>query len=374
MNVKRYFAKNMHEAMNQIREELGSNAVILTQKSVRAKGLRGLFSKPKVEVTVAYEPSGRQVNIDNAVTEKPSMPQITPATQTDERFEQLDEKLTELNNMMKNVSGKIGRKLADGAKFSDEIKPLLARLLDAEIQEELAYAIATETQSIVEKVGGDPADTMKQIIKQCIGEPETIKLKKFKQNVLMFVGPTGVGKTTSLVKLAAAYAVTGEKKVGLVNGDTYRIAAQDQLRTYSEIMGAPLEVIYSPQEAAQALKTQQNCEMVFIDTPGKKPFDEQHKMDVRQLIEITNPDEVFLCISASTGNRACRDIIENYAFLPKYKLIVTKVDETSCMGLLLNACYYSSQPLSYVANGQSVPDDIGPVNADAIAESIMGGM
>lgn len=374
MNVKRYFAGDMHEAMQKIKTELGAEAVVLTSKSFRKKGVKGFLSKPMVEVTVAYEPTGKEINLDGTgqIQTRPA-PELTPVLSDDERFNQLDRKLSELNSMMKNVSGRLAtRNIMAEANFSEDIKPLLGRLLESEVQEELAYAIATEAQSIVENVGGHPYDIVRQIIKQCLGEPEPIRVKKFKQNVFLFIGATGVGKTTSLVKLAANYAVSGERKVGLINGDTYRIAAQDQLRTYSDIMGVPLEVIYSPEEVSTALKLMEKSELVFIDTAGKKPFDENHKDDVKKLMELTNPDEIFLCISASTSNRACQDIIQNYAFIPGYKLIVTKINKITSQGLLLNACYYSGRPLAYVANGQNVPDDICPADIGDIACNILG--
>jgi flagellar biosynthesis protein FlhF len=189
---------------------------------------------------------------------------------------------------------------------------------------------------------------------------------------VLVVGPTGVGKTTSIVKMAANFVMNKKKKVGIINTDTYRIAAQEQMQTYADILEIPLQVVYKPDELTAALESMADLDVIFIDTAGKQPGDPRHCEEVRQTIELTHPEDILLCISASISFPAAKEVLDSYSFLPDYKLVVTKLDETRYRGMIINLSWYSKRPLSYVTTGQNVPNDIEVLNTESAAKQILG--
>jgi flagellar biosynthesis protein FlhF len=201
--------------------------------------------------------------------------------------------------------------------------------------------------------------------------PAPIAAKKFKQKVILFLGPTGVGKTTTLVKLASTFVINHKKKVGVINTDTYRIAAHEQLRTYADILDIPLGIAYRMEEVETALYDMSDRDLIFIDTAGKRPGDPQHQQDISQIITYTKPEEIFLCVAAPTCFSAIREVVDTYAFAGEYKLIITKLDETRYQGMALNTVHYAKKTLAYVTTGQNVPDDLETANCEALAQQIL---
>jgi len=190
--------------------------------------------------------------------------------------------------------------------------------------------------------------------------------------VAIFIGPTGVGKTTTLAKIAAEYSLNSNKNVALITADTYRIAAVDQLKTYAEIMGMPLSVIYSPGEVKDILEKYNDKDLVLIDTAGRSSKNKVQFDELDELLKMSGADEVYLLISATTSIRNSMEILKSYSFLKDYKLIFTKIDETSAMGTILNVSFITGKKLSYITNGQSVPDDIEVASIDSIVKNLLG--
>ncbi len=544
MNVKRYFAKDMPEAMAMIRKEHGPDAVILSSKSIRKNGIGGLFSKPMIEVMVAYENQDRktakpakepapgaaqraaapeaaakpqnankvQPNSAHSVANRyltqdgvqrpvpktapapisapassapltsvaassvsaayapaagpgaahasaiasamKNAPPIVPAIKSphlasgvpataaalDQELEalyeaqpitdaaklaqhkpdgahagkqqgeglsragftaqkaellmpatavkpppskafdisdptalkSLDTRIVALDTLINAFSRRMQQFDRAAPTFEDGVQDLLHRMLQCEVDQNLAETLAAETQRIVKNRGASSREVLEQLVKHTLGEPQPIIPLRYARTVVLLMGPTGVGKTTTLVKLAAHFALNENLNVGIVNADTYRITAQEQLKTYADILGVPLDVIYAPDEIEAVLERQSDRDIIFIDTPGKRPSDEKHKEEIARIIELTRPTELQLVLSASTGFNSCAEIIRNYSFLPDYRVIVTKLDETPSRGLLLNVCHYSGKRLSYLATGQNVPDDIVVASAGEITTSIIG--
>jgi len=162
------------------------------------------------------------------------------------------------------------------------------------------------------------------------------------------------------------------KKVGFITSDTYRIAAVEQLRTYSDIIGIPLSVIYSPQEFNTALEGFKDKDIIMVDTAGRSHKDKYQLAELKHLLDIHMESKIYLVMSAGTKMKDCRDILNSYSFLEDYNLLFTKLDETSTHGILVNTSYITKRPLSYLTYGQNVPDDIEVANKSKIINALLG--
>lgn len=208
------------------------------------------------------------------------------------------------------------------------------------------------------------------------GQPNTIDLSGAKPKVVFFVGPTGVGKTTTIAKIASKYKVDYERKVAFITADTYRIAATEQLRVYANILDAPMSIVYSKEELNAAIEKLSDYDIVFVDTAGFSHKNAAQCEEMKKLID--GVDEVFeketyLVLSATTKYKDLVDIVNIYNDIAKYKIIFTKLDETTTYGNLLNIKLYSGADLSYTTNGQNVPDDIELFDTQKIVKQLLGG-
>lgn len=207
------------------------------------------------------------------------------------------------------------------------------------------------------------------------GKPYMVEEEKGPK-VLFFVGPTGVGKTTTIAKIASSFRVEQKKKVALLTSDTYRIAAAEQLRTYANILEVPFRVVYTAQEITNAISDFQEYDYILVDTTGHSPNNEAQRESMSELIHLVETDakkEVFLVLSAATKYRDLMKIADTYKEIADYKLIFTKLDETSTLGNIYNLKMYTGASLSYVTCGQNVPDDIAYFNPQATVKQLLGG-
>jgi flagellar biosynthesis protein FlhF len=385
MFVKRYIAKDMQEAVRKISNELGPDAVILQNKSVRQKGIKGLLGKKVVEVVAAYEPARKKKankaadkqaesrQSAEADTIQPRIAEMEKSEAGEEKTSVLSRQMEELKEAVADFSNRIRIVNRETTlTFTPDILSLYNGLIKHDVQEELSKEIAAQTQDVKSKREFDTKSIAQQLILDRLGEPMPLKLKKFKQNVLLFTGPTGAGKTTTLAKLAGMLKFREKLDVAIINTDTYRIGAMEQIKIYSEIMDIPLVTAYNADELKNAVKALEHKDVVLIDTAGRSSREGTMKAELSQLIEASGADEVFLVISVSTGHSACRDIINSYSFIENYKLIITKLDEVSAWGNVLNIADYAQKSLSYITMGQNVPDDIRKADIQRLAENITG--
>ncbi|MCL2046270.1 MAG: flagellar biosynthesis protein FlhF [Oscillospiraceae bacterium] len=389
MLVKRYHANDMQQAMDTVIKELGSDAVILNSRKMRKKGFKNLFRKPILEVMVAYDPANvpavKKLNLSQSAQyygmqppkEQESIAVLTPplasSTVSSEQLERLDGRIDSIDSMLNEFIEKFSFVKRDITyDYVEEVQELLQRMIENQVREELAHSLAKETENMLRNQPDSSAsEILEHLILERFGKPAPILHKKFTQKVILVMGPTGVGKTTTIVKLAADFAVKQKKKIGIINTDTFRIGAQEQLQTYADIMGIPLQVVYQSDELEGAMEAMSDRDVVFVDTAGKRPGDEQHKEDILDIVRILKPEDILLCLAATTGFSALKEMVDTYGFVEDYRLLITKLDETKYRGILLNLSWYTQKPIAYVTTGQNVPDDIEVVDVEAVTKQII---
>lgn len=397
MKVKRYVGETAQEAMQKVKSDLGRDAIILNTRKIRRKGIAGFFSKPLIEVVatidsdisssakqpVTYNRSGAaempaqsfKSEFNAHLEQKKSEPKDNGKSQVqNEEKEKIQQDFMELKAMLSKVYDAVKIDY-ENTKLSDIVKKYLKTLENSEVDKVIVNDVK---EKIMETLDGEKQqsdtivrNTIYSILSKYMKEPEPFSFTKGKK-VVIFIGPTGVGKTTTLAKLAANMVLTEKKKVGLITSDTYRIAAVEQLKTYSEIIGVPLSIIYTPGEILNAIEGYADKDLVLVDTAGRSHKDKYQLMELKTLIKSSIDYEVYLVISATTKFSDCIEIIKNYSFLEDYKLLFTKLDETSSFGAILNVAYITKKPISYITTGQSVPDDIEIADNGKIINCLLG--
>ena len=283
MKIKRYLGKDTQEALLKVKMDLGNNAIILNTKKVRQRGIKKYFAKPMVEIMAA-------IDDDSSRTRELEVAKVEQSTTSERvldknKLSQKEEKFTELENKVNNIESMIGRLLDavkpgdgrstlqlenDSRQMPNVFQLLYNNLLKNEVDPELAQKIIDQvTKKSSTRSVNDAALAMYSVISSLFGRAEPIRLRSDgKPTVILFVGPTGVGKTTTLAKLAANFMLANKKKVGLITADTYRIAAVDQLKTYAEILGIPLSIAYTISEIGTEIEKYGDKDVILIDTAG----------------------------------------------------------------------------------------------------------
>ncbi len=402
MIIKKFQGKTENEAVEAAKRELGKNIVIMNVKGVKKKGFFRFFRSDMIEVTVAleeenerYYPLKKEEKKEPASPSKMVYPSPYNETQSsrsliienldEEKREStlLEEKLDNLHILLEQQRWRPeGEKEEEEEEVHSELekftKILYNTMLDNEVSEKNANQIIDEIEKSVKP--NMPFDyALSSIYQKMVlkfGKPMSITPPENGAKVIFFVGPTGVGKTTTIAKIASKFIVDDKKKVALLTADTYRIAAAEQLRTYANILEVPFRVIYAPEEVGQVLKDFAGYDYIFVDTSGHSYQNEEQKANTNELIHSVDglaEKEVFLVLSATTKYRDMIHIVDSYSQVTDYRLIFTKLDETSAMGNLLNIKLHTGAPLSYVTCGQNVPDDIEEFNPQKTVKKLLGG-
>lgn len=395
MTIKKFEGSTVEEATEKAKQELGASAVVMNVKEIKPKGIFRFFKSSTYEVTAAVEEKEQFLNaMQMAATQQKKIGSVS--LKADEKIQNIfsdkssadiEKKLDNLSNIIEKKLSEEGRKEEDDAVSVREsaednenfrfVKMLYRTLLKNDVNEKYANQILEEIEKFAYGSSVDlilPNVYQKMILK--FGQPNCIQLSGKKPHVIFFTGPTGVGKTTTIAKLAAKLKVEDEKKVALLTADTYRIAAAEQLRIYANILEAPIQVIYSAEELNSALEQLPDYDLVFVDTAGFSHKNEQQKSDTKKLLSGLDEKfekEVYLVLSAATKFRDLVEIVDSYKEITDYKIIFTKLDETSTYGNILNTKLYSGADLSYVTNGQSVPDDLAVFDTQMVVKQLLGG-
>ena len=370
MFIKRFIGKDMQDAIKKIRAEFGPDAIIIDSKQVRGKGIRGIFQKKMLEVVAAYEP-GKKNGSKQSDAKQPKKTVDKAVTEKDDEIKRLGDQIANLQETVKSFANTI--RVANKETMLSceaEVLDIYSHLLAEDIQEDIAKKLAQETQRISDEKKLSPKTVAHELIIEQFGEQHPLKIKKFEQNIWMFVGPTGVGKTTSLAKIAGILVLKQHLNVGIINMDTYRIGAMEHIKIYANILDVPLLTAYNLQELEEAKKEFQDKDVILIDTAGKTSADKEYRKEMELMMSAGGVDEMLMVISVSTGLKACREIIKNFSFCDDYKLILTKLDEVSTKGNLLNIATMAKKSLVYFSDGQNVLEDIHEADVKQIADAI----
>ena len=404
MIIKKFQAKTENDAVEAAKKELGSAVVIMNVRKVKRKGPFGFLLPQLTEVTVALEEESEQKvqslrkNTDsqngNAVKAEKTAESRHVAEgelQGQKNFERqlensmIEEKLDSLHSLLEQQLKKPEEETEEAPEeeikedeMSRFIKLVYNTMLDNEVDEKYANLIIDEMEK--NNKPGTPFDHaladvyQKMILK--FGNSQELTESQKGPKVVFFIGPTGVGKTTTIAKIAAEYQLDKKKKVALLTADTYRIAAAEQLRTYAGILEVPFRVIYSAEEISQAVRDFQDYDYIMVDTAGHAHQNEEQRESIKELIHaadgLTDTD-VFLVLSATTKYNDLKKIVDAYREVTDYRLIFTKLDETEERGNMFNIRLYTGAEICYVTCGQNVPDDLESFNPQKTVKLLLGG-
>ena len=400
MIIKKFVGKTESDAVEAAKKELGNGVVIMNVKDVKKKGLAALFAAKQVEVTVALEEE-KEIQRPAAQKDTSKLETEVRATQTavnvvSESSQNIEKKLDSLQTLLetrlqqseaekndsenpeepaadeKEASAE-GRELTEQDKF---IRLLYNTMLDSEVDEKYANQIVDDVDKT--RKPNMPFDYILANVYQkmilMFSKAEGITPAAKGPKIVLFMGPTGVGKTTTIAKIASSYVVEEKKKVVLLTADTYRIAAVEQLRTYANILEVPFRVLYSGEDAQTAVHDFKDYDYIFVDTTGHSHQNEERLDNMKELLKVMKEAgecQTFLVLSAATKYRDLLRIAASYKTITDYQIIFTKLDETVTLGNLMNLKLFTQTPIAYVTYGQNVPEDIEVFNPQKTVKQLL---
>ena len=410
MIIKKFQGKTEAEAVESAKKELGDGIVIMNVRNVKKKGMFSFLKPQMVEVTVALEEEPvrpgtvpeKDLNLTDAIANIRSVSEKALQQEAAGKKEQgsqeekhadstvIEEKLDSLHFLLEQQMQKPEEnKTEDRAEAEEEtpsemeqfMKLLYNTMLENEVNEKYANQIIDEIEK--SNKPNMPFDyALSNIYQKMIlkfGKPAGITPAAQGPKMLFFIGPTGVGKTTTIAKLASEFKLNKGLKVALITADTYRIAAVEQLNTYAGILDVPVSVIFTPEELVEALNKYSDYDLILIDTAGRSHRNTEQVGELEQLLEVTEKAELdiniekYLVMSATTKYRDLLNITDAYKDIKDFRLLFTKLDETNAYGNILNIRIHTGEPLSYITSGQAVPEDISVVDVQDLAKRLIIG-
>lgn len=372
MVIKKYIVKNMNEALTRIRYELGKDAIIISQRKIKESGLKGFFKPKVIEVTAALENNKLEKN--KIVADEKELNSFKSSLDNIKDIIAKEEVKEVKKQEVKNIDNK------DLEHEIKEIKELLNKVIkntDKEKVENINSEYLKEIdidENLIKELNienYENIDCFKEDFKNLLEKEINIKDKNLSGRVAL-IGPTGVGKTTTIAKLAGRLALIEKKKVGLITIDTYRIGAVEQLKTYAEIMNIPFKVVITLKDMEEAIESLEGCDVILIDTTGRSSKNTMQISELRAFIDKVKANSISLVISSIIKNNDIEIILKGYEDINYDNIIITKLDETNSYGFLYSIIKKSKIPISYITVGQNVPDDIRVPSKNEIIKLILG--
>ncbi len=366
MKMKKYTADTMVEAMKKVRMDFGDDAIILSSTVVKSKGFLGFYKKKSVEVVAGFdEPAARVVET--------VLPFNSSRTEgVDSTSVEMKKEMTEMKKMLKDMQQSVVH-----SRFPDEMKPLLTQLRKQGLSEGFVNQLGVNLYDRMKVEKKDFTDEEQRLIIKQLLEQEIEDLPfggiSFNKKYINVLGPTGVGKTTTIAKIAARALLEKKKKIGFITTDTYRIAAIEQLRTYANLLQAPVEVAYNSKDFEIAIEKLKDLDLIFIDTAGRNYKEAKFVEDLTRLIDFSLDMESYLVLSMTSKEEDMRIIIEQFNMFPIEKFIFTKMDETGSIGPMFNLMKDYSIGAAYYTDGQEVPEDIAEADSMKLISLLLKG-
>ncbi len=377
MQIKKFVAENMTQVMALVKKEMGNEAIILQTKKAKTKGFFGFFKKDVIEVLAAIEPDRtvhrgtnsktyENKNIipttdSNIIKSEVSFKEVNNVYQKPIQKQQSDKDISKDIDEIKSVIKDLNNRFSQTFKTEEdeEISKVKTQYIEKLESKGLSLSLSQEIiQEGIELYGSCDNDIIVKVINSKFNNFPKRDDSKIIQKYNIFIGPTGVGKTTTLAKIASNLAINEGKRIGFMTLDTYRISAVEQLRTYAEILNCPIEVAYDKNDVLEAINRLESRDVVFIDTAGRSHKNKNHMKELEEILNSITEKQVFLVLSANFNKDDIKDILNVYSFINEYNIIITKMDETSREGLVFEVMNEANKPITFTTYGQNVPDDI----------------
>jgi len=381
MQIKRFSGHTLPEVLSRIDRELGSNALIVQTRQTRHGGFFGVMGRQGVEVTVAVDYNFRpREDMDQRAPARSASRAETPARTSVPRKSSPEASMMvarrELNEMRVKPR-ELARLTEETQSFPPEIERMHRLLVKNGVEDYLSRRLLKSFDEQLSLLGEDFSRAAPMLEKYMGGLIRTCNGLQLREGrkplVAAFIGPTGVGKTTTIAKIASYFSINLHRRVAIVTADTFRIGATDQVKRYGEILGIPVRVIETPEDLQQVLLEFSGYDLVLMDTAGRSPQNREQIMHLKQLIEIGRPDEVYLVVSMTTKYIDVLSVVAKFGIVPVNRLILTKFDETRTYGLALNLSANFAMDIAYITTGQQVPDDIEVADSQRLAKLILSG-
>ena len=396
----------MREALALVRGALGSDAAVLHTRELNTGPIARLLRGRRVEIVARpadasdkKEPAPEPFSLDLETPAEPPAMDFPLLASAGEAYEENDvphhdefrhnfrnrvsERLDDLHAMVESLCDQPKQSTQPSAEpkatsLPDSLFQIFTKLLEADVDEATARELIEEAQHDLPEAALDEPILVEEHVTASVrdalttcGPIETGDAEQGICRIAALVGPTGVGKTTTIAKLAANFRIREQRSVGLITVDTFRVAAVEQLRTYAEIIDLPMEVVSTPREMREAVERLRHLDVILIDTAGRSPKDAVRLQELRALLGEATPDEVHLVLSTTTTARGLNETIRQFEGVGVTSLLLTKLDEAMTLGQLVGVARSNDLPISYLTDGQQVPDDIRIAQSDSLARLLL---
>ncbi len=385
MDIKTFRAKSMQQALALVRRELGPDAAVLHTRELHGGLVSRLMFGRQYEVSASAAvnvPSRLPPELQPAVEPVVDEGRMRPvhleadyrAQYRDDFRHQVAGQLDELQAMVEKLCQRSAT--TPHHDLPESLFRVFTDMIEADVDEATARSLIDRVRS--GRQADDLADAylvqsrVAQLLEDEVRVTGPIAMDEAKCRIVALVGPTGVGKTTTIAKLAANYRLREKRRVGLITVDTYRVAAVEQLRTYADIIDLPMEVVATPREMREAVARMNHLDLVLMDTAGRSPRDEIKIQELKSMLAEAGPDEVHLVLSSTASAKGLVGAAERFAEVGTTALLLTKLDEATSLGHLIGLVRQCELPMSYLTDGQNVPDDIQTAERRQLARLMLG--
>jgi flagellar biosynthesis protein FlhF len=358
MRIKKFTASNYSIALREVKKELGEDALIVSTRSIKPPTpMAGRKEATCVEITAAVEYATPVIASQKEISDENKI-KLLPGTGD-----------TELKSLIFNLLSQTSQ--AQSLGLQSHQFDTYSRMVECGLEEKLAAKILQkvleQNPQQITKYDKEPAmDLMKKVL-PCKGE---IDLNGYGPKKVAFVGPTGVGKTTTIAKIAAEYALRRGKKVALISLDTYRLGAIDQMRIYGEIMEVPFEIAGGKDDLCRIVANHSDKDLILIDTTGRSHQDKDYSCQLQEIFDAVGGVEIHLVLSVTAQEKLLAETYRQFSPIGVDRVLFTKLDEGLSFGSLFNFSVRNRLPISYFTSGQRVPEDLEVASPDRVISLI----